>query len=726
MNSNFRWLQFFVFLMVSVSSVFGSAQSSQTAQAEIVPQEIVECYAVQYPQYPRKFVEAGCLNIIRGYGVEFLEKQSALDFACFSQNKKCKSDVFVNIGKCCQKLDGIYVNHPFFKNRYTAEQSRTGLEEWLSDEVVIVTPVRLLDACEIDSKVLTVDYDKQELATKRGSRILLWRYRSCESARLGNSIMNAVKTPIHADRIKQSLQKPLSLPLLLDLSLRLKKYHNGQFYPVLYGMAVEVAGQQIGRPVSELKSVKDIEMGIGKIDAFYTLLMDSFRLECLSDTRYKEFAENYLLNLVSKRVFAQATCGFGSIGRDATSTFLRYYLNAYYEQSLVQKFDDTVCRPMVQDHDQALKELYGCFSQDARATLLFSQQAREIVQLQTVKQKEFFDGMRRLLLDTAHNLKQTACDHETQSILVQREKLKADSQEWVVAAQQLEKSREGVEFGVQAGIDTIQLARQGLHDVDGVGVEYLVKKNNGSLQKSRMKTWIEFVGLQRLVKQQRAKLQVDSAAWKTAVEHVENQRLAYEQRLDDGLALVDQAHNVMRKYRSEKLIFVAGQLEQKNHDLQEQREHDGLRAIFAGWCQGIKKNSMTQSVVSPDTMSNSSGEQAALSTGSVQQGSSVAETDHVVVVAQPVGVVELPTRRNNPYASKVTSVSLVEQPFGVEGSRQIVSLAMPFQEVLPPSYGQTVGNPPAYDDAHYFVDRSNGLFCRSRKVITPNGIHIYR
>jgi len=130
---------------------------------------------------------------------------------------------------------------------------------------------------------------------------------------------------------------------------------------------------------------------------------------------------------------------------------------------------------------------------------------------------------------------------------------------------------------------------------------------------------------------QREKLQADSKEWGVAVEHVENCRLAYEKRLHEWFALLEQKNNIMREHRLETLNFVARQLEQKNSGLQQQREQNRLRALLNGWSQEIKRNRIFKEDVSPDTISNSSEQQSVPLIAPVQQG-------------------EIRVRRHDPYA----------------------------------------------------------------------------
>jgi len=751
-NNYYRSLLLCMVLTVPVC-MLGSAQSAEAVVTETVPQEIVDCYAAQYQQYPKRFIEAGCLNIIRGHSADYLAKQSEVDAVCFSQKKKCKSDAFVNIGKCCQRLEGLYLKHPFFTKRYTASQFKLALQDWLEDEQVKVTAARLLDACEVDSRAITVHYDEQSFTTRPGSLILLWLYRSCENVRFRDVIAEAVKNPVNIEHVRKALQKHQKSPEWLNLAVKIKGNNHGRLDPMLYSMAVEVAAQQVGCPCIEWRG-KDVEMGIRKTDEFYTLLVDSVKFERCRDARFKEFFEEYLSKLVSRRAFVQSTCTLGSIGRDATCKFLDYYLNAHYAQCLVQKFDTAVCAPLGHEYARRAQGLLNCFSQDARVTLLLCQRDREMAQLQTAKQKEFLGVMRGLLLDTAYNLKQTACTQEEQGMLAQRAKLQADSQEWIAAAEQLEKSRAGFELGVQSGIDMLQLAKQGVRDVGAVGVEYLAQKNNGSVQKSRMQTWIEFVAgkkqqraaadtlaqknalvvlnpyLTRFMqviphrKELRQKFEIDSAAWKAAQQKLETERTVYEQRLNDGAALVEQTNSAACECAAEKLHSVADLLAQSNRGLQQQQEQNLLRAMLVGCYQVIKKNS--QSKVSYETIRNSSSEHASPTTDSVVQGSPVMEMDLNVLTAPPTQVPQSQTRQNNPYEGLIMGAPVVGPSVGVMGTRRVVSGAMPSQ-VVSPSYGQTFGLPPAYDGAHYFTNRSSvGAQNAVVRHVAPNGMYVYR
>jgi len=742
--SNFSCRLTYIFVLLTIP--FSVHSSDQQVQ---IPTEIVFFYAKHCSlDYPEKFVETACLKVVREHGLPYLHKQYSADLP---KKNLSKSDVFKQISGFCTTLANVYMHNPFFKQRYNKQQYSDGFKEHFSD--TSITADMVLNAYQKDRNAITMDYDQKRfvaffddgMPSLAGGLYLL-----CERERLRSDYED-----VHNISVPEApyLTSNLNDPVLSSFLAETKEQVGDSFSPNLYSMGIEVVKQQTGLPTSKWGQVET-----QKVCDFYNS-MDSMISEiCVHDARYAQCATELLSRCISKRIFANTALDL-SCRAVATRHIFQCVLKNDYEQWLLKKFDTTVCAPFGHEYARRAQSLLNCFSQDAQATLLLCQRDREMAQLQTAKQKEFLGVMRGLLLDTAYNLKQTACTQEEQGMLAQRAKLQADSQEWIAAAEQLEKSRAGFELGVQSGIDMLQLAKQGVRDVGAVGVEYLAQKNNGSVQKSRMQTWIEFVAgkkqqraaadtlaqknalvvlnpyLTRFMqviphrKELRQKFEIDSAAWKAAQQKLETERTVYEQRLNDGAALVEQTNSAACECAAEKLHSVADLLAQSNRGLQQQQEQNLLRAMLVGCYQVIKKNS--QSKVSYETMSNNSSTEEALQlTVSMRYGSSVDGVDQLEVVPVQGTVVaqRLRGRTHNPYAAKV--------------------LPDMQSQLMLPGYTQRADLPPDYYRGQGLVCRSNGgnnnrrggYFPREdapyptaqssqpvpTKYVTPAGTHIYR
>jgi len=664
---SFRLIQFFVLLIIPLFT-------HNCDQKIDIPQEIVSFY-VQHcnSDYPEKFVETACLKVAKEHGLLYLQQQYKADL---SKKNLSKSDAFKQINGFCTTLANVYIHNPFFKQRYTKEQYRTALQEHFSD--TNVTADIVLDAYQKDRSAITMDYDKKPYVVyfEDGVQSLAaGLYIICEKERLRSSYgvicsMSVPEAPY--------LERNLNDVALRSFLSETKEQVGDTFCPNLYSMGIEVVKQQTGLPTSKWGQIET-----QKVCDFYNS-MDAIIFETgARDVRYLKYAEELLLRCISKKIFANTALD-RSCGAVAVRHLFQCVLNSCYGEWLVKNFDVTVCSSIKQDYEQAFKQQYDCYSQDGRANVLLSQRQREMDQLILEKDKVVLGMVGSCLFDRAHQLKQTACAHEAQGMLAQRQKLQSGSQEWVVAAEKLEKNRKNVELVLQGGIDMMQLAKQGLCDVDGVGVEYLSQKNNRSLQKSGMQKWMYFVASK---KQQRA--QADTLAQQNDLVVLKPYFARYYSAIQD-------------KKHQRQLHAVADQLVQKNHGLQHQREQNWLRAMLVGCYQLIKKNS--KSHISPETMSNSSVEQVSPVTVFVQQGSSVAAVELDVSVAVPeVGVgatvVGLSNSRvNNPYAPVVFDRT------------QTLSVASSYRD--------------HYGSEHCCVEQSAPVVIT--KYVTRDGTHVYQ